>query len=101
MRRGATEAPAAKAAQHVEVTASPQPVHPAGTWPIADLREGQCRFACTPHTARSEDHRFCGEPVAWKGGKPTSWCRDHLPVISGAPGRWPGGASEADVEREA
>jgi len=85
---------------NVPAKISVPPLQP-GTWPIADLREGQCRFACTPHGARPEDHRFCGEPVAWKGGKPTSWCREHLPVISGAPGRSPGGASEADLEREA
>ena len=74
------------------------PIREAGAYPIADLREGQCRFACTPHTARPAEHRFCGEPVAWKGGKPTSWCREHLPVVSGAPGRHAGGASVADVE---
>ena len=76
------------------------PLRQPGTWPIADLREGQCRFACTSHTARAAEHRFCGEPVVWKGTKPTSWCREHLPVVSGAPGRHAGGASVADVEAQ-
>ncbi|SFM91280.1 hypothetical protein [Methylobacterium pseudosasicola] len=98
LRREATEALRAQAAQHVEVTAPPRPAHPVGAWPIADLREGQCRFPCTSFRAQPADHRFCGEPVAWKGGKPTSWCREHLPVVSGAPGRHAGGASVADVE---
>ena len=99
-RRAATEALRAQAAQHVEVTAPPRPTHAVGAWPIADLREGQCRSACTPHTARAAEHRFCGEPVVWKGTKPTSWCREHLPVVSGAPGRHAGGASVADVEAQ-
>lgn len=93
------------AAMHVEPAAELSivpakisvPTHAPGMWPIADTREGQCKFACTPHSARPELHRFCGEPVAWKGGKPTSWCREHLDVVSGAPGRASGGASVADV----
>lgn len=72
-------------------------VPPPGTYRIADLRAGQCRFACTPHTALAEEHRFCGEPVAWLRGKPTSWCAQHLATISGAPGRHSGGASLADL----
>ena len=74
------------------------PAHPAGAWPIAALREGQCRFACTGFTARPDEHRFCGEPVAWRKGKPTSWCGEHLRRVCGAPGRSAGGASVADVE---
>lgn len=100
MRREATEALRAQAAQVATVTAPPRPVHPLGTRPMSDLRAGQCRFACTGFQARPEEHRFCGEPVAWKGGKPTSWCRVHLPVVSGAPGRSAGGASVADVAKQ-
>lgn len=80
-----------------EVQVEAAPTFAPGTWPMAATLPGQCKFACTPHSARPEQHRFCGEPVAWKGGKPTSWCRVHLDVVSGAPGRTPGGASVADV----
>lgn len=73
--------------------------HPVGTWPIADLRAGQCRFACTGFAARPDQHRFCGAPVAWLRGKPTSWCSGHLPTVCGAPGFTAGGRSLADVQR--
>ena len=73
--------------------------HETGRWPLLALRAGQCRFPCTPHDARPHEHLFCGEPVAWVRGKPTSYCRCHLPVVSGAPGRAAGGASVADAER--
>ncbi|WP_342163046.1 hypothetical protein [Methylobacterium sp. SD21] len=96
-QREARDALAAQAAQVAEVQqAAPAPAPPPGTYRIADLHAGQCRFACTPHTARAEEHRFCGGPVAWLRGKPTSWCAQHLAVISGAPGRHSGGASLAD-----
>lgn len=73
--------------------------HPDGAWPIADLRAGQCRFACTGFAARPDQHRFCGAPVAWLRGKPTSWCSGHLPTVCGAPGFSAGGRSLADVQR--
>ncbi|WFS07757.1 hypothetical protein [Methylobacterium sp. 391_Methyba4] len=98
-RRAATAALAAQAAERAAVKAAPAPTPEPGTYRIAELREGQCRFACTSHGAARDAHRFCGEPVAWKGGKPTSWCRDHLLEVSGAPGRHAGGASLADVLR--
>lgn len=77
-----------------------RPIQPQGSHRIGDLREGQCRFACTPHNARPAEHRFCGEPVAWKGGKLTSWCSRHLVEVCGAPGRTAGGASVADMARQ-
>lgn len=83
--------------EKTDMPAAPAPSYAPGTWPMAATTAGQCKFACTPHSARPEQHRFYGEPVAWKGGKPTSWCRVHLDVVSGAPGRTPGGASVADV----
>ena len=60
-----------------------------GTWPILALGSGQCRFACTPHGARRDQHRFCGEPTVWRGGKPTSWCAVHLARIFDASNRAP------------
>lgn len=78
-------------------TSAAKPQHPIGCWPIIDLRDGQCRFPCTPHTARPNQHLFCGQPVAWSRNVPTSWCRDHLPIVCGAPGRHAGGASLADA----
>lgn len=98
-RREATAALAAQAAQHTAREVAPAPTPAPGTYRIAELQEGQCRFACTPHGAARDAHRFCGEPVAWKGGRPTSGCRDHLLEVSGAPGRNAGGASLADVLR--
>lgn len=98
-RREATTALAAQAAERAAVKAAPAPTPEPGTYRIAELQEGQCRFAFTPHGAARDAHRFCGEPVAWKGGRPTSWCRDHLLEVSGAPGRHAGGASLADVLR--
>lgn len=68
-----------------------------GTWRLAELLEAQCRFACTPHNARPEAHRFCGLPVAWLRGKPISWCSEHLKLVVGAPGFAAGGRSMADV----
>lgn len=61
----------------------------AGSYRIAALVAGQCRFACTPHTARPDAHRFCGAPVAWKAGKPTAWCPEHLARVYEASGRAP------------
>lgn len=58
-----------------------------GAWPIAALRADQCRFACTPHAAWPEQHRFCGEPTASRAGKPTSWCATHLARIFDASSR--------------
>ncbi|SFJ68608.1 hypothetical protein [Methylobacterium brachiatum] len=98
-RREATAALAAQAAQHTAREVATAPTPEPGTYRIAELRDGQCRFACTSHGAARDAHRFCGEPVAWKGGRPTSWCRDHLLEVSGAPGRHADGASLADVLR--
>lgn len=83
--------------EKTDIPAAPSPTFAPGTWPMAATTAGQCKFACTPHSARPEQHRFCGEPVAWKGGRPTSWCSHHHDVVSGAPGRTPGGASVADI----
>lgn len=69
--RAVTRAPAAPV---LRIVPPPQP----GTYQIAELRRDQCRFACTDFRAPPDAHRFCGEPVFWKGGKPTSWCREHL-----------------------
>lgn len=74
-----------------------RPSHRPGLWPMRDLGPAQCRFACTPHTARPEEHLFCGQPVTWLRGKPTSWCAEHLAKVVGAPGRAAGGASAADL----
>lgn len=65
--------------------------HPPGAWPIADLGERQCRFACTPDDAPS--HRFCGAPTVGL----SSWCEEHLLRVAAASGRSAGGASVADV----
>ncbi|MDF2601114.1 MAG: hypothetical protein K0Q54_3937 [Methylobacterium brachiatum] len=66
-----------------------RPASQAGSYRIAELVAGQCRFACTPHTARPDAHRFCGAPVAWKAGKPTAWCPEHLARVYDTPGRAP------------
>lgn len=77
----------------------PPPTPEPGTWRIAELREGQCRFACTPHDARPAAHRFCGQTTqAGPGNLHGSWCPDHLPMVwSGA--KTAGGVSRADIER--
>ena len=50
-----------------------------GAWPIATLREGQCRFACTGHNVPPADHRFCGQPTqVGPGNLHGSWCPEHL-----------------------
>lgn len=50
-----------------------------GAWPIANLREGQCRFACTPDHVPADQHRFCGEPTrVGPGNLHGSWCPKHL-----------------------
>lgn len=78
--------------------APPQPA--AGAYRIDQLREGQCRFACTPHDARS--HRFCGQATEiGPGNLWGSWCPEHLPVVTCAPRRNAGGASKADVAKGA
>lgn len=79
--------------------APPPPDPEPGTWRIAELREGQCRFACTPHNARPEAHRFCGRRTqVGPGNLHGSWCPDHLPMVwSGA--KTAGGMSRADAER--
>lgn len=84
--------------QHL-ITPAPPPVPEPGTWRIAELREGQCRFACTPHNARPEAHRFCGRGTqVGPGNLHGSWCPDHLPMVwSGA--KTAGGVSRADAER--
>lgn len=76
---------------------APAPPPPApGTYRIDQLRLGQCRFACTPHGARS--HRFCGAATEiGPGNIHGSWCPEHLPVVTCMPGRSPGGASKADL----
>lgn len=69
--------------------------HPNGAWPIADLRQGQCRFACTPDHARPEDHRFCGRPARiGPGNRHGSWCPDHLALVWGR-----GSESERNAHR--
>ncbi|MGX9983948.1 hypothetical protein [Methylobacterium fujisawaense] len=96
----AARQPAADPAPAVKPPPASLPPRPApGTFRIAELVEGQCRFPVTPHRARPHEHRFCGEPVAWKAGKPTSWCGQHLIEVCGQPGRAPGGASLADMAR--
>jgi hypothetical protein len=89
-RRAAPRGPAVQ-------IAPPSPPAP-GTYRIAELRQDQCHFACTPHAARPDAHRFCGEPVAWKGGKPTAWCLEHLAKVYEASGRAPVETSAADGE---
>lgn len=68
---------------------------------MVDLDNGQCRFACTPDQVRRDAHRFCGQPVTFVRGKPLSWCLEHLPRVSAAPGHSPGGTSLADLEHRA
>lgn len=54
--------------------------HAFGAWPLLDLGPGQCRFACTPHAARS--HRFCGQPTVVSVGDPHgSWCCEHSKLV--------------------
>lgn len=86
---------AAKAAPRPRFTfpppAEPAPAPPApapGTYRIDQLRLGQCRFACTPHGARS--HRFCGAATEiGPGNIHGSWCPEHLPhVLSSGGAGW-------------
>ncbi|MGU3417668.1 hypothetical protein [Methylobacterium sp. D54C] len=76
-----------------------KPVHAQGAWPMADLEDGQCRFACTPDHAPRGGHRFCGQPVTFMRGRPLSWCSEHLARVAGAPGHSAGGKSLADLGR--
>lgn len=64
------------------------PVREPGTYPIAELRMGQCRFACTPHGDR--EHRFCGAATEiGPGNLHGSWCAAHLPhVLSSGGAGW-------------
>ena len=78
-----------------------RPASQTGSYRIAELVEGQCRFACTPHATRPDAHRFCGAPVAWKAGKPTAWCPEHLARVYDTLGRGPAGAGVADEEAPA
>lgn len=58
--------------------------HPDGTWPLADLRSGQCRFACTADDAPRDQHRFCGRPTRIsRSNLHGSWCDEHLPRVWG------------------
>lgn len=43
--------------------------------PIADLSDGECRFAVTPHHARPTEHRFCGAPADG------SFCAHHARIV--------------------
>ncbi|GBU18046.1 MULTISPECIES: hypothetical protein [Methylobacterium] len=55
-----------------------------GDWPLPALRQGQCRFACTPHNAPSDAHRFCGRPTRIsRSNLHGSWCDEHLPLVWG------------------
>lgn len=76
---------------------APVPAEPApGTYRIDQLRMDQCRYPCTPFSARS--HRFCGQPTEiGPGNRWGSWCAEHLVVVTAMPGRTPGGASKADL----
>lgn len=102
-----TVAPPHDAGEGAEATSTPPTVVPIappppepGTWRISELREGQCRFACTPHNARPEAHRFCGQRTqAGPGNLHGSWCPHHLPMVwSGA--KTAGGVSRAEVRRD-
>ncbi|MGA4552358.1 hypothetical protein [Methylorubrum aminovorans] len=58
--------------------------HQPGTWPIADLRAGQCRFACTADDAPRDQHRFCGRPTrVGRSNLHGSWCDEHLARVWG------------------
>ncbi len=58
--------------------------HPDGTWPLTDLRFGQCRFACTADDAPRDQHRFCGRPTRIsRSNLHGSWCDQHLPRVWG------------------
>lgn len=58
--------------------------HPDGAWPIADLRAGQCRFACTADDVPRGQHRFCGRPTrVGRSNLHGSWCDEHLPRVWG------------------
>ncbi|WP_437870879.1 hypothetical protein ACSD7O_14160 [Methylorubrum extorquens] len=58
--------------------------HPDGTWPLTDLRSGQCRFACTADDAPRDQHRFCGRPTRIsRSNLHGSWCDEHLPRVWG------------------
>lgn len=99
-RRASTARRQAKPAIVAAVPVEPE-TFATGAWPIALLRTGQCRFACTPHGARPEQHRFCGAPTASRAGKPTSWCAAHLARIFDASSRAPDAAAPlADPEPE-
>lgn len=64
---------------------APKPVeHPDGTWPLADLRTGQCRFACTADDVPRDQHRFCGRPTRIsRSNLHGSWCDEHLTRVWG------------------
>lgn len=58
--------------------------HPDGTWPLADLRSGQCRFACTADDTPRDQHRFCGRATRIsRSNLHGSWCDEHLPRVWG------------------
>lgn len=61
--------------------------------PIHLLRRGQCRFAVTPHAARS--HLFCAEPVEAEGAV---YCACHAALCYD---RRPAEKRRADAERAA
>ena len=72
-----------------------EPQRAPGTYKLAELRQSQCRFACTPDDARPAEHRFCGNPVVGHG----SWCAEHLKRVASPSGM--GGRSFADLEADA
>ena len=64
--------------------AAKRDTHPDGTWPLADLRTGQCRFACTADDVPRDQHRFCGRPTrVGRSNLHGSWCDEHLPRVWG------------------
>ena len=74
-------------------SAIPAPIHALGLWPISALRDGQCRYACTPDDASS--HRFCGAATqVGPGNLHGSWCETHRAVVFG-----PGTISERNALR--
>jgi hypothetical protein len=59
-------------------------VSPFGAFRLLDLEPDQCRFACDEIQGAAERHRFCGKPTAHlPSGKPSSWCAEHLKIVSG------------------
>lgn len=71
-----------------------------GAYEIHELGPGRCRFATTPHDARS--HRFCGAATEiGPGNIHGSWCPEHLPhVLSSGGAGWKSRAEVAAKNSE-